>query len=34
MYYHYTMFMQQEENPIEDKGFTDCIKLKHGMTQL
>ena len=25
---------QQEENPIEDKEFTDCCKLKHSMTQL
>ena len=22
------------KNPIEDKEFTDCCKLKHGMTQL
>ena len=22
------------ENPIKDKEFTDCCKLKHGMTQL
>ena len=25
---------QQEENPIKDKEFTDCCKLKHSMTQL
>ena len=25
---------KQEENPIENKEFTDCSKLKHGMTQL
>ena len=30
LYYVY----QQEKNPIEDKEFTDCCKLKHGMTQL
>ena len=25
---------KQEENPIKDKEFIDCCKLKHSMTQL
>ena len=27
-------YKQDEENSIKDKEFTDCCKLKHGMTQL
>ena len=27
-------YKQEEKYPIENKEFTDCSKLKHGMTQL
>ena len=30
----YKYQQEEKENPIEYKEFTDCCKLKHGMTQL